>query len=235
MAFTNTGVLIMSDIQDNRAVRPQTGSSSKPLRTVATLISYVFHPVFMPAVMALVLFMLARDTAFAGVPGMTFKRWLAMVCLNTIGFPLLTVALLKGLGFIKSIQMADPKERIIPLIGTMIFYFWTDLVFKNTEGVPLILRTLTLGSFWGVIAIFMVNIFYKVSMHTAAAGSMLGIMLILLFTNPVNMVIPFFIALLIAGIIGTARMILGAHKIWEVWIGYALGFIVQLAAYIYLK
>jgi len=72
-------------------------------------------------------------------------------------------------------------------------------------------------------------------MHTTAAGAMLGIMLILLFTSPVNMVLPFFIALFIAGLIGSARMILGAHKAPEIWLGYALGLAVQVGAYIYLK
>ncbi|HYD22448.1 MAG TPA: hypothetical protein VEB40_13290 [Flavipsychrobacter sp.] len=225
----------MSNTQGNATVQPQAGSSSKPLRAFASLLSYIFHPVFMPAVMALVLFMLARDTAFAGIHEKTFLMWLAMICLNTIGFSLLTVALMKGLGFIKSIYMTESRDRIMPLLAIMIFYFWTNHVLSNTEGVPLILHTLTLGSFWGIVAIFMVNIFYKVSMHTTAAGAMLGIMLILLFTSPVNMVLPFFIALFIAGLIGSARMILGAHKAPEIWLGYALGLAVQVGAYIYLK
>lgn len=234
MAFTYFRFLRMTDIQDKEAVEVKAGSQSKPLRAVASFLSFVFHPVFMPPVMALVLFMLARDTAFAGVPEKNFYMWLIMLTLNTVGFSLLTVALMKGLGFIKSIYMTDPKDRIMPLIGIMIFYFWANHVLSNTEGVPVILHTLTLGSFWGIIAIFIVSIFLKVSMHTAAAGSMLGLMMILMFTSPVNMVLPFFIALLIAGIIGTARMILGAHKIWEVWIGYIIGFLVQVCAYWYL-
>jgi hypothetical protein len=227
----------MNNTSETGTAVPRAGSSSKPLRAFATVLSYIFHPVFMPVAMAYVLFFLSRDTNFAGVADQSFYRWLLILALNTIFFPLLTVALLKGLGFIKSFQMTEPKDRIIPLIGCMIFYFWANLALgSNPEApIPLILHTLTLGSFWGIIAIFMINIFYKVSMHTTAAGAMLGLMLLLMFTSPVNMVVPFFVALLVAGLIGTARMILGAHKIWEVWSGYALGFAVQIAAYIYLK
>jgi len=94
---------------------------------------------------------------------------------------------------------------------------------------------LLLGSFWGVIAIFMVNIFFKISMHTTAAGSAVGLMLVLLFLSPVNMILPFFAVLIVAGIIGTARLLLSAHQPAQIWLGYIVGFLVQIAAYFYLK
>lgn len=209
------------------------GSQSKALRALAKVISYIFHPVFMPVVMAVVLYKLSNE--FAGILDASFNRWLAVIAINTILFPLITVALLKGLGFIKSIHMNDPKDRIIPLIGSMIFYFWANFVIGNPiTGAPVILHTLTLGIFLGVIGVFIVNIFYKVSMHTTAAGGMLGILLILMFTSTINMVMPLFIGLLVAGIIGTARLILGAHKMWEIWLGYFLGIASQVAAYLYI-
>ncbi len=225
----------MSELQESLTV-PVQGTQSKPLRVLASIASYVFHPVFMPTVMAVVIFMLAHDTLFPSVPSKSYHMWVVIIALNTILFPLLTVALLKGLGFIKSIHMTEPRDRIIPLIGCMIFYFWANFVIGNpVSGAPIILHTLTLGSFWGIIAVFMVSIFYKVSMHTAAAGGMIGILLVLMFTSPINMVMPFFVAVAIAGIIGTARMLLGVHRIWEVWIGYSIGIAVQVAAYLYLR
>jgi hypothetical protein len=224
----------MSTVTEAGTNEPQRHTSSKMLRGLASFISYVFHPVFMPSAMAFILFMLARDTHFAGVADKTFYMWLAMLVLNTVFFPLITILLLKGLGFIKSIKLEDPKDRIIPLIGCMIFYFWANNVVSNTPEIPQIMHTLTLGSFWGIIAVFMVSIFFKVSMHTAGAGGMLGILLVLMFTSPVNMVLPFFVALIIAGIIGTARMMLGAHRAGEIWLGYFLGIAVQVAASYYL-
>jgi membrane-associated phospholipid phosphatase len=116
----------------------------------------------------------------------------------------------------------------------MTFYFWAYWVFKNTES-PFILRVLLLGCFWGVITVFMINIFFKISMHTSATGSMIGILMIMMFLSPVNLVLPFFIALIIAGLIGTSRMILKAHYLGEIWAGYIIGILVQVAAYLYLK
>ena len=72
-------------------------------------------------------------------------------------------------------------------------------------------------------------------MHTSAAGGMVGILIILMLLSPVNMIMPFFVALIVAGIIGSARIILGAHQRGDIWLGYIVGILVQIGAYIYMK
>ncbi len=174
-------------------------------------------------------------TSFAGIDISMFGQWLLIMGFLTVFFPLFTLFLLKKLDFIESIQLHTAKDRIIPLIATMIFYFWANMVFGNIPNVPMILHLVTLSSFWGIILLFLINIFFKVSMHTAAAGSYVGLMIVLAMTSPVNMILLFFATVLVAGAIGTARRILGAHGSGEIWLGYAIGILVTLAAYIYLK
>jgi hypothetical protein len=209
------------------------GTQNMFLRVMATIITYVFHPVFMPTVIAILLYKISA-VSFAGVSGPEVKKWLAIIILNTLFFPLFLIALLKALGFITSIRMRDPKDRIIPLIGIMVFYFWAYNVFSNITA-PFALRVLLLGSFWGVIVVFMVNIFYKISMHTTAAGGVIGIFIVLMILSPVSMMIPLIIVLVIAGCIGTARMLLGTHTPFEIYLGYFFGILSMLAAYAYLK
>jgi len=221
----------MTDIQVTETIGEKKQKQTV-LRVLAAIASYVFHPVFMPTVMAIALYKLAPAN-FAGVDNANFTKMLLPITINTLFFPLLATLLIKATGFIESIHMHNTRDRIIPLLASMIFYFWAYNVFKNIHA-PLLLRVLLLGSFWGVIVVFMINIFVKISMHTAAAGSMLGILMVLMFISPVNMVLPFFIALIIAGIIGTARMALGAHTSAEIWLGYIVGILVQLGAYWYL-
>lgn len=209
----------------------------KFLQVLANIISYVFHPTFMPVVMTIVLFKLAPQS-FAGFNVIDFGRQplplIAPIIISTIFFPIISVLLMKGLGFVESIKLENPKDRIIPLIATMTFYFWVYNVMSNTNA-PFLLKVLLLGSFWAVIAIFMINIFFKISMHTTAAGGAIGMIVGLLLYSPVNMVLPLFITIIVAGIIGTARLLLAAHSQSQVWLGYIVGFIVQLAAYGYLK
>lgn len=220
-------------LQEKQANTHPAANVPPALRIPATIISYVFHPVFMPLVMTIALYKLA-PLSFAGIAPADMKKWTAAIGINTVMFPLLTILLLKGVGFIKSIQMHDIKDRIIPLIATMIFYFWAYLVVKNVQA-PLILRTLIMGSYLGIIVLFLVSIFYKVSMHTTAAGGMLGILIVLMLIGPINMQVPLFVAVVIAGLMGTARLILKAHTAAQVWLGYVLGIIPMIAAYLYLK
>lgn len=209
-------------------------------RTLATLVSYVFHPVFMPAVLMLLLYKLA-PVHFASIPlGNIFQRGsfinlLGIVAVCTIFFSLLTVVLMKALGFIRSINMHERQDRILPLMGIMIWYFWAYHVISNLPGTPLILKVLLLGSFWNIIVVFIISIFFKISMHATAAGGTLGLLAALLILNPIDMMPVIYAFLLLAGLIGTARLLLGAHRPAEVWLGYLVGAVVMFAAYIYLR
>lgn len=218
-----------------QAAAPKTKAAPKQpkaLRVLANIVSYICHPVFMPLVMTFVLYKLS-PMSFIGVKH--FGMLLLSIGLITVFFPLISILIMKGLGFVESIELHTAKDRIIPMIATMTFYFWAAHVYDNVAGTPLIVQVLLLGAFWGVIVLFMFNIFVKVSLHTAGAGGMIGILIVLMMTSPVNMTIPLFIAIVIAGIIGTARLILGAHHRGEIWVGYFTGILVQLGAYWYLK
>lgn len=226
----------MTDATHTEQVMEQRGTNSKVLRVLANVVSYLLHPMFAAVMMTYMLYLLSPVTFVQYekndqvVFGGGIDLVLIQIAISTIVFPVIVVLILKGLGMIESIQMRTRKERIIPLIASMVFYWWVSHVFKSNDA-PVILQTVLRGAYWSLILVFLASIFFKVSMHTAAAGGMLGILTILLVTSPVEMSIPFFIGILVAGIIGTARMLLGAHTQFEVWIGYALGFVAQFAAY----
>jgi len=189
----------------------------------------------MPLVMAVVIYKI-DPTWFVGLTPKQRGLQFLSIGITTVFFPLFSILLMKPLGFIDSYKMPTAKERTIPLMVTMIFYFWVSHVFNSMAGmVPFPLKVLLLGNFWGIIVIFIINIFTKISMHTATAGGMIGIMLVLMMTSATNLIIPFFVALIVAGIIGSARLILGAHQKGDVWIGYIVGIIVQLFAYLYMR
>ncbi len=207
------------------------GVESKPLRAIATMASYLLHPVFLPIIMTWVIYMITPMSfvQYEGKLSLVFIQ----IGVATIFFPLLVVALLKGLGFINSIFMRTQKERIIPLLATMMCYWWISHVFKNLDA-PLVLQVLLRGAYWSIIVLFLCSIFFKISMHTMAAGGMLGMLIVLMILSPVSMTVPLIAGILIAGASGTARMLLGAHTQFEIWTGYILGILVMLAAYWYL-
>ncbi len=208
------------------------GTSSKPLRVVATIISYLLHPVFMPVLMAWVIYIVS-PVSFVKYEGKDLSLVFIQIAISTIFFPVLVVFLLKGLGFIDSIFLRTQKERIVPVLATLICYWWISHVFKNLDA-PVILQVLLRGAYVGIILLFVCSIFFKISMHTMAAGGMLGVLIVLMMISPVSMTVPLFIGIVIAGISGTARMLLGAHTQFEIWTGYILGILAMLAAYWYI-
>jgi hypothetical protein len=230
-----SGNLMNNTAEPDNEIQGKGAQPAQPaiLRAFANVVSFLFHPVFMPVIMSLVIYKLA-PAGFAGLQAKQLNMLFISIGVSTAFFPLFSILLMKPLGFIGSYKMETARERTIPLMTTMIFYFWISHVFNNMAGVvPLALKILLMGNFWGIIAIFLINIFTKISMHTAAAGGMIGILAVLMIISPANMIIPFFISLIIAGIIGSARLILGAHQKGDIWLGYIIGIIVQLGAYLY--
>lgn len=212
---------------------PEGMKHSKFLRVLSSIVSYILHPVFLPTAMAAAICWL-NLSGFAGISVTEKWKWIGITSYLTIFFPLITLFLIWRLKFVESIFLKTQKDRIIPLIAIMVYYFWVYQVFKRQFHAPLMLNVLFLGAFWGIILLFIGNIFLKISMHTTAAGGMIGLMLILMVTGQINFLIPFLITLLIAGMIGTARMVLNAHSPLEIWLGYAAGLIAQLGAYWFL-
>lgn len=203
------------------------------LKIPARIISIIFHPIFVTFGTAMLVYWLQKPS-YISVQN-AYPLWTGFLFLNLVMFPLIATLLMKALGFISSITMKDPKDRIIPLIATMVFYFWAYNVAKNiTPEVPLYMRVYLLGSFWGIIMIFLINIFFKVSMHTTAIASTVGILIMMILQLKIDILWIIIAAIVLAGLIGTARLILKEHLPFELVLGYITGFLVQVGAYFFL-
>lgn len=221
----------------NNTATKETRKPNSFVRASCNLISWIFHPVFMPFIVALVLYFLTKSN-FIGFDTNYLYQLLGTTFLNTIFFPLFFTFLLYKLGFVKSIKLHQQKDRIIPLIGSMVFYFWIYQVFKNfgehnhiSDDALFIFKVFFLGNFYGIIGVFIINIFSKLSMHTAAAGGALGILIILSITGNIFILPVLLVAALVCGLIGTARLLLHEHNQFEIWSGFITGFIAMWIAY----
>lgn len=155
---------------------------------------------------------------------------MAMVMINTVLFPAVLVFLLWRLKFLKNIYMETTKERIIPLVVSLLFYFWAFYVGRNLEVIPHSLQQWLLGVFLCSCAAMFINIWTKVSLHGIALGGLIGFCA---WQQATDLQWPFYIlipAVLLAGVVGTARLIRGAHKPSELYIGYFAGILCQVIA-----
>lgn len=202
-----------------------------PLKIIATIISYLFHPLFIIGIMGWYI-IYQHPTAYTGADE-RFKKWrLLIICVNGIFFPLVSVLLLKGIGFIKSIFLPTQKERIIPYIVTNFFFFWTFWVFRNTDETPVIMKAMTLGVFLASSAAILFNIYHKISMHAIGVGGLVGVALSSVYHESfVISALPLTVALLIAGLVATSRLVLSNHKPFDIYSGFLVGIVCQFISW----
>jgi len=201
---------------------------------LAKLISYVFHPLFIPLYVGWYLIFIHHGY-FAGF-GDKAKTWVMLrIALNMVFFPALTVLLLKGVGFIESIFLRKQRDRIIPYMAAGVFFFWMYLVFRNQPEVPKILTAFTFGVFLTSSVSLIANIYFKISMHAVGCGGMIGVMIVVLNHNASSpFTLPLIIAILITGIVCTSRLIVSDHTQKDIYLGLFCGFICQLIAAVFL-
>lgn len=200
-------------------------------RIFARIISYVFHPLFVPLyVTCFALYI--HPLLFAGYDSGRKVRMLATVAVNLTFFPAFTVFLCWRLGFIRNMYLNSMKERIIPLAATMIFYFWCWFVLRNFVEIPVEYRQFLLGSFITIIAAWLANISFKISLHALAMGGMLFFVGLLSFGVEGGSAWYLAVALLVAGVVCSSRLVLDTHKPFEVYAGLVLGLLSQVAALI---
>ncbi|HPA23352.1 MAG TPA: hypothetical protein PK275_04100 [Chitinophagaceae bacterium] len=205
------------------------------LRFFAKVISYIFHPVFVPVYM--MLFMVyVHPYLFAGMMPQDKFRVSAMAILMFTFFPLVTVGLLKALGFIESVYLHTQKDRIIPLIACGVFYFWITYIWWNSNKIsgsffiPQQAVKFALAIFFASWLGLMINIKIKVSLHAISMGVLLTTMLIFALTGQINFGLWLAITLLCTGLVCTARLMVSDHKPYEIYFGLLAGALAMLGA-----
>lgn len=197
------------------------------LKIPANILSYLFHPLFIIGLMAWYI-IYQHPTAYLGSDDRA-KKWAFMIaCINGIFFPLISVLLLRAVGFIKSIFLTTQKERIIPYILTNFFFFWVFWIFRNFQGTPQIMKAMTLGVLLASSAAILFNIYLKISMHAIGMGGLVGLALLSIYKeSSVISALPLTVALLIAGFVCTSRLIVSNHKPAEIYLGFITGLACQ--------
>ncbi|RAI98740.1 hypothetical protein LX64_04725 [Chitinophaga skermanii] len=204
------------------------------LRGVAHVISYICHPLFLPLlVTALCVNALPEEFVFFREQSIMFAydTLLIRVGAITILFPMLVVLLGRALGFVGSIYMKSQRDRIIPYVASVIFYFWAFYTFKKEGEAPAFYVSFFLGIFLSVVFSLVANNFLKISMHTVGWGGMIGFFTVLMWGMGMNVAVPLALIFVLSGLVATARLILNAHTPAEVYIGFIGGILMQWIAF----
>ena len=201
----------------------------RPLMFMARVISVIFHPLLVGVYMAFYLIYI-NPFYYAYVPKVNAFRNLLTVANNNFVFPVLVVLLMRGLGFSKSIYLKTTKERIVPYMASIIFFFWTWNTFYHLDGIPQVMRDMTQGIFYASVIGMISNIYFKISMHAMGVGGLIGLMMVVLLDGQMYSVIPLAVSLLVAGLVMTSRLITGDHEQGDILAGFIAGLSSQLIA-----
>ncbi|MCR9287905.1 MAG: hypothetical protein NXI23_11010 [Bacteroidetes bacterium] len=168
-----------------------------------------------------------------------------LIFLSTFLLPAISVSMMKALGMVESFELKDKQERIGPYIITGIFYMWIFINFKNNSQIPVAFTTFVLGSTIALFIAFFLNIFSKISAHAVGMGGLIGMVTILMLLYDYHSFafeIPFvgsmemslntllMLIILLAGIVGSSRLLLKAHEPVQIYSGYIVGFSAQFFA-----
>lgn len=202
----------------------------KGLQIVSKLFSWVFHPLFIPTYL---FFWLLNRFPFEFSDITEFQLFARKITVfwMTAFFPAFSVFLLWRLKFIDSIFLRTSRERIIPYIITMTFYWWMWYLSRNFTDQPVVLKMFFLGIFIATAIGLILNSFFKISMHGMAVGGMAAFVIFTCFFYHQYLGADIAIALLILGSVPTARLIVSSHNTFEIYSGLLVGILSQCIAF----
>jgi hypothetical protein len=196
----------------------------------AKVISYVFHPIFIPTYVFIFL-MQHVPYEFAGISPYQLQLRLFSIFWLTAFFPAFAVFLLWRLKFSESIFLRTQKERIVPYIITMFFYWWMYYLSRNFTDQPAVLKFFYMGIFVATVFGLILNNYFKISLHAMGVGGALAAIILFAFYYQSPWSVSISIAALITGVVCTSRFLVSDHTNKEIYTGLFVGIGCQLAAY----
>lgn len=213
------------------------------MQLASKIISYIFHPIFILFYIFLIL-LKANPYSFNFSEPKAAGLLTINVFVFSVFFPLIATLLMRGMGLIKSLEMKDKMERIGPFIVTAIFYLWLFKNIKDNTNVSSGFTVIVLGTIIGLFIGFAINTVSKISIHSIAMGGLIGALFLIKFnfsfdylplelpfgTYLISMNLLLVLSFIIAGLVGTSRLILKAHVEQDVYGGYIVGIFSQVLA-----
>ena len=189
------------------------------------LASYLFHPLWMPIVGTAAYFMITPRF----LPEPIIKAKLLAIAILTIFIPIVFYFLLKNLGLVKSLQLANVKERRLP----MLFFCLILLTVLNFILVGEEYATLWYfftGILYASIIAFALNIFkYKVSLHMMGVAGLTAFIICISFIYGTNLTYVIAFLLFSMGWTASSRIQEKAHSSSELITGLFIGALPQLS------
>ncbi len=199
------------------------------MKSISHVISTVFQPLLMPTYGVMLLFMY---TYFGVAYSNRFWHIVTPIMLFSFVIPGILIYLLLRIGMISDLSLKVRKERFYPYFITLLSYS-AMVIFYYKAQMPTWFITMMAGSIAIMIIAILITLVWKISAHMFGVGGLVGGVMSVCYyvehSNPYWLFIGLFI---LAGSVGTSRLILKRHTLAQVIAGFLLGFSV---AFLFVK
>lgn len=183
--------------------------------------SLLFTPFYLPILGMIALFWFSYLSA---MPWAYKLKVLFMVYLFTILLPTLLIRFYRRYQGWTLIELGAKERRMVPYVISILCYFGCYYL-MSLRNMPHVVRIILMAALVIQVVCAVVNVWWKISTHTAAIGGVAGA---LLAFAAIFMFYPVWwlcLVMVLGGMVGTSRMILRQHSLSEVVAGFLVGFV----------
>lgn len=198
-------------------------SVNKFIAGMANFLSTVFSPLLMPTY------------------GIFLALWVSVLCLLPYGtrvttifmcmgitciLPLIFLSVLRHFKLVKDLHVNVREQRLLPYLFTTLCYAIAAyyLFFKHS---PQWLVMFMVGSALTVLVMALINLKWKISAHLAGIGGIIALIyqIHVMGLSAFDLFWLLSAIIILAGMLGSSRLILRRHSIWQVLAGVIVGFL----------
>ena len=202
----------------------------KQMILAARIVSMLFTPFYLPIVGLIALFLFSYLSIFP----MAYKlQVLLMTYLFTILLPTVMIHLYRRYQGWNLIELGQRERRMVPYIISIVCYFSCIYLMERLH-MPHFIGSIIIAALLVQIVCAIINVWWKISTHTAAIGGVGGALFAFAEYLGFNPVWWLCLVFFVAGLLGTSRMILRQHNLSQVVAGFWVGFVCAAVAILFI-
>lgn len=196
----------------------------KNIILAARIMSMLFTPFYLPLVGLVALFLFS----YMSLLPLAYKLpMLLTVYISTILMPSLLIHLYRKFQGWTSKELGRKERRVVPYLISILCYFGCFFLmeYRNT---PRVISIILVAALVIQMVCALINVWWKISTHTAGIGGLAGGLVVYSIAFSFNPIWWLAFVILLAGMVGTARMILRQHTLAQVVAGFLVGVVCAL-------
>ncbi len=193
--------------------------NEKRIIIASRVVSMVFTPFYLPLLGLIALYVFSYLNT---LPPSYKLISLLLVYFFTVLLPTVLIRLYRNYHGWTPIQLGTKERRIIPYVISILCYS-TCYYIMHSHHLPHFMSSILMAALIVQVLCALINVWWKISTHTAAIGGVTGGLLAFSLIFNFNPVWWLCLVITLAGMVGTSRMILRQHTLSQVVAGFFVG------------